>query len=227
MGPFRGRKRRVVQVHQAEEFLAKHRLFACALDATEPARARLARGDLPSPPPVLRTAFPSDPFGNSVRAAVEIAAADRSVPFIHLALNGLDNDKHHSVDTHEHQLKWHGDALSRLAHGLAALREGLVEIGRWDEALVLTYDEFGRCPAENDRKGTHHGAATTHFAMGGRVKGGLYGEAPEVTDIRMIGGPDPVIDTRRLWTSVVARWWGADTRGLFSGRHAPLDLLRA
>ena len=51
------------------------------------------------------------------------------------------------------------DALKRLAEGLAALRSGLQEIGRWDETLVVTYDEFGRSPVENEDKGTHHGLA--------------------------------------------------------------------
>ena len=44
---------------------------------------------------------------------------------------------------------------------------------------------------------------------------------------RRSAGPRPVIDTRRLWTTVVERWWGADASGLFTRRHAPLDLLRA
>ncbi len=131
------------------------------------------------------------------------------------------------MDCHYDQLKYHGDALKRLAEGLVALRAGLREIGRWDETLVATYDEFGRSPMENDRQGTHHGQATTHFVMGGRVKGGLHGEAPPVIRVHEIGGPEPVIDTRSLWTSVVQTWWGADPSGLFARRFAPLDLLRA
>ena len=116
--------------------------------------------------------------------------------------------------------------MKRLGDGLAALRAGLVEIGRWDETLVATYDEFGRSPMENEDRGTHHGLASTHFVMGGRVKGGLYGEAPPVERLYPIGGPAPVIDTRRVWTTVAQRWWNADASGLFPQRHAPLDFLR-
>ena len=117
---------------------------------------------------------------------------------IHVTLNGLDGDKHHSVDCHWAQAQYHGGALKRLADGLVALRAGLTEIGRWDETLVATYDEFGRSPKENEDRGTHHGLGTTHFVMGGRVKGGLYGEAPPIQDLHPIGGPAPAIDTRRL-----------------------------
>lgn len=227
MGPFRGDRHRIVRVAHPREFLSKRRLADCVFEANQPARERLPRAGDTFAPVALKTAFPQDPFGQCVRAVVELAAADRAIPAIHITLNGIDGDKHHSVDCHSEQLKWHGDALSRLAAGLAALREGLVEIGRWDETLVATYDEFGRSPVENDLQGTHHGAATTHFVLGGRVKGGLVGEAPKVLDLHMIGGPAPVIDTRRLWTTVVERWWGADASGIFTRRHAPLDLLRA
>src|SRR5207302_5579805 len=172
------------------ELLAKRRLADCAIETNPPGRAALTRVRAPFPAMTLATAFPSDPFGEAMRAAVELAAADRTLPVIHVALNGIDGDKHHSVDCHWDQAKWHGDALARLAAGLAALREGLMEIGRWDETLVATYDEFGRSPMENEDRGTHHGLSTTHFVMGGTVRGGLHGEAPPVQRVHLVGGPD-------------------------------------
>lgn len=226
MGPFRGDKLGVVQVYHAADLLAKRRLAACAFESNRLGKAGLARGGTLAPVE-LTTTFPADPFGQAMRATVELASLDRALPVIHVALNGLDGDKHHSVDTHWDQLQWHGDALRRLAEGLAALRSGLVEIGRWDETLVTTYDEFGRSPMENADRGTHHGLASTHFVMGGRVNGGLHGVAPPIVRMHPIGGPAPVIDTRRLWTTVAQRWWNVDAAGLFSRRSAPLDLLRA
>ena len=228
MGPFRGDKLGVVQLYYASELLSARRFAACSTESNTGGHARIAAQAHPFALTPLKTSFGDDYFGQAMRAAVELAAADRTIPVIHVALNGLDLDKHHSVDCHWDQLKYHGDALRRLADGLAALRAGMIEIGRWDETLVATYDEFGRSPMENEDHGTHHGLATTHFVMGGRVKGGLYGKAPEV--IRMfpyIGGPAPVIDTRALWTMVAKDWWNAPTDGLFPKRVAPLDLLRA
>ena len=227
MGPFRGDKLAVVQVYYASELLASHRFAGCDTESNTAGRARIAAQAQPFAAVPLKTSFGDDYFGQAMKAAVELAAADPTLPVIHVALNGLDLDKHHSVDCHWVQLKYHGDALRRLADGLAALRAGMIEIGRWDETLVATYDEFGRSPMENEDHGTHHGLATTHFVMGGRVKGGLYGKAPEV--VRMfpyIGGPAPVIDTRALWTMVAKQWWNVPTDGLFPKRVAPLDLLR-
>ncbi len=226
MGPFRGDKLGVVQVHYADELLAKRRLADCVIDANTRGR-ELAQRTKSFAAVELKTAFPSDPFGQAIRATVEIASVDRSVPVIHIALNGLDGDKHHSVDCHWDQAKFHGDALKRLAEGLVALRAGLREIGRWDETLVATYDEFGRSPVENPEHGTHHGHSSVHFVMGGRVKGGLIGEAPPVERVHFVGGPAPVIDPRRLWTSVVEGWWNGDASRLFARRYKALDLLRA
>ena len=227
MGPFRGERLGTVQVHFADELLAKRRLADCTVSVNQPGAARLARDPGAFATTNLRTVFPSDPFGQAMRCAVELAAAAPTLPVIHVALNGLDGDKHHSVDTHWKQLEYHGDALKRLAEGLSALRSGMIEIGRWDETLVATYDEFGRSPIENEDRGTHHGLGTTHFVLGGRVKGGLYGEPPPVQDLHPIGGPAPVIDTRRLWTTVATDWWGADAAGIFGRRFEALPLLRS
>jgi uncharacterized protein (DUF1501 family) len=227
MGPFRGERVGVVQVHHVQELLARRRVADCLLTTNAPGRSALARlhGELAAAP--LATRFPDDPFGQSVRAAVELARADRSLPVIHIVLNGRDGDKHHSVDTHWDQLKYHGDALARLAEGLAALRAGLREIGRWDESLVATYDEFGRSPVENGDRGTHHGLANTHFVLGGRVAGGLLGAPPPVEKIWPIGGPAPAVDTRALWSAVVRDWWGLAPSEVFAAAYPRLAILRA
>ena len=51
MGPFRGDRIGVVQVHYADELLAKRRISDCVLEANAPGRARLrARHAAPSRP---------------------------------------------------------------------------------------------------------------------------------------------------------------------------------
>jgi len=227
MGPFRGKKLGALQIYRADDLLRSRHMAGNLFDATPRGREMLARSKDELAAVTRRTQFPTDPFGDAMRATVELAAQQRALPVIHVTLNGLDDDKHHSVDCHLEQVKYHGDALKRLADGLAALRAGLIEIGRWDETLVVTYDEFGRSPMENPDQGTHHGLANTHFAMGGRVVGGLHGEAPGVIRLYPIGGVAPGIDTRRLWTTVVEKWWNLPANGLFANRYRTLDLLRA
>jgi len=227
MGPFRGERVGVIQVHHPHELLARRRIAGCAIEVNRPGRSRAARATREIAPVIVRTRFPDDPLGLAMRAAVDLAVADPTLPVIHVALNGLDGDKHHSVDTHWKQLEYHGDALGRLAEALAALRSAMIELGRWDETLVATYDEFGRSPMENEDHGTHHGLASTHFVLGGSVRGGLYGEAPGFPRVHWIGGAAPVIDTRQLWATVVSKWWDVPARQVFAGDYAALPILRA
>ncbi|MGH8650349.1 MAG: DUF1501 domain-containing protein, partial [Burkholderiales bacterium] len=103
----------------------------------------------------------------------------------------------------------------------------LVELGRWDSTLVMTYSEFGRRPRENLSSGTDHGTASAHFLLGGRVKGGLYGMPPALSRLDGNGNLPFAVDFRDLYATVLERWWGADSTRALKARFAPLDVVRA
>ena len=90
----------------------------------------------------------------------------------------------------------------------------------------MSYAEFGRRAQENNSGGTDHGTAAAHFFAGGRVKGGLYGEAPRLDDLDN-GNLRHSVDFRSLYATALERWWGLPAPGVLKGRFAPLDLLRA
>ena len=226
MGPFRGDKVRVVNMQHPSEWLARHTVEGTQYLASVPAREgakKFAQAERVS----LKTTFPVDEFGEALRATVELAAAGIAPPVVHITINAANGDHHDAFDTHWDQQKFHGAALMRLATGLAAFRHGMREIGQWDRTLVATYDEFGRCPKENDKKGTHHGWASVQFALGGRVNGGLYGTPVPMVDVFAIDGPPPTLDYRSMYTTVIENWWGGSTRGVFDRKFKPLDFLRA
>ncbi len=226
MGPFRGNKVRVVNMQHPSEWLALRRVEGTQFLTSLPAR-ELAKSFQQSGPISLKTAFPPGEFGDALKATVQMSAAGIAPPVVHITINADNGDQHDAFDTHWSQLKFHGGALERLATGLAAFRNGMREIDQWDRTLVATYDEFGRCPKENENKGTHHGWSSVQFAMGGRVKGGLYGEAVPIINVFAIDGPPPVIDYRSLYTTVIENWWGGSARGIFDRDFKPINLLRA
>ncbi len=166
----------------------------------------------------FRTEFPRGPFGNAVRVAAQLAANPAGVAAIRLSLGGFD--------THQNQPNVHQRLLGELAEGLAALKAALLEADRWDSTLVMTYAEFGRRPQENNSNGTDHGTAAAHFIAGGRVKGGLYGEAPHLADLDG-GNLRHAVDFRSLYATALERWWGVPGAKVLNGRFAPLDVLRA
>lgn len=228
MGPFRGGGKNVgvINVAYPNEWLGRHRVDDTAYLTTTKSTAAAKAFTLEAPR-VLKTPFPTDSFGQALQATVELAAAGMAPPVVHICLNGEDGDQHNAFDTHWDQLKYHGPALERLANGLAAFRRGMQEINQWDNTLLMTYDEFGRSPKENEKQGTHHGWSGVHFVTGGRVKGGLIGEPMPVVGVFQIDGPPPVIDYRSLYTTVIESWWNGSANGVFAKRFKTIDLLRA
>ncbi|WP_206952141.1 DUF1501 domain-containing protein [Trinickia acidisoli] len=177
----------------------------------------------------LQTAFPGGAFGAQVKTAMQaLAGADtprgqpiagQGVAVICLTLNGFD--------THQNQPGQHAALLGQLAQGLTAMRSALIELGRWDNTLIMTYAEFGRRPRENESNGTDHGTVAPHFVAGGRVRGGLYGVAPTLARLDGNGNLPVGVDFRELYATVLGPWWGLDAAGVLRGRFAPLPIVRA
>ena len=174
------------------------------------------------------TVFPTGQFGNGVAAAAQIVASQRrdkadnkagGVPVMCLTLG--------SFDTHQNQLGTHAGLLKQLAEGMAALKSALTELGAWDRTLVMTFSEFGRRAKQNSSGGTDHGTAAPHFIAGGAVRGGLYGQAP---DLNRLDGTQNVIyttDFRQIYTTVAQQWWGVNAESVVRGRFDALKFLRA
>ena len=167
----------------------------------------------------FRTAFPAGPFGNQIQTAVQIAANPAGVAAVRVTLGGFD--------THQNQPGTHANLMKQFAEGVIALKSALEEIGRWNNTLVMSYSEFGRRPKENQSNGTDHGTAAPQFVFGGRVNGGLYGQAPALARLDGNGNLPHAVDFRDLYATVLERWWRVPAHGVRGARFAPLDLLRA
>jgi uncharacterized protein (DUF1501 family) len=177
----------------------------------------------------LKTVFPGGAFGSSIKTAMQVLAAGdtpqgqprkgQGVAVIRLTLNGFD--------THQNQPGQQAALLKQLAEGFASMKSALLELGRWDETLVMTYAEFGRRPRENQSNGTDHGTVAPHFVMGGRVRGGLYGVPPVLARLDGNGNLPVGVDFQQLYATVLGPWWGLDASAILQQRFEPLPLLRA
>lgn len=160
--------------------------------------------------------FPGGKLGRGLQGLTRILAAGIRVPVFKLS--------HGSFDTHAGQLGTHQRLLGELAQGLVALEGVLRKLGLWERTLVMTYSEFGRRPAQNASGGTDHGTAAPHLLLGGRVRGGLHGHQPSLTDLAA-GDLKHHVHFRDLYATVARRWWGlpGDPPGAAGGRV--MDLL--
>ncbi len=170
----------------------------------------------------FKTEFPNGGFGQSVQSAAQIVAGQRDkagVPVIVLS--------HGSFDTHVNQQGNHANLLKQLAEGLAALRLALQEVGAWDRTLVMTYSEFGRRARQNQSNGTDHGTAASHFVMGGAVRGGLIGQAPDLSRLDSSQNLVYTTDFRQLQATVAKGWWDVNPELVVRGKFDQLQLLRS
>jgi uncharacterized protein (DUF1501 family) len=125
------------------------------------------------------------------------------IPIFKVAINGFD--------THSNQENEHKDKLIELNSALAKFTQELKSKGLWDDSLIMTYSEFGRRIKENGSKGTDHGEASCMFCMGGKVKGGIYGESPDLSnhhDDNLISK----IDFREVYAELEKNWLKPDNK---------------
>ena len=225
LGPFSGGARAVAMT-DVQRFAAQSQLAKPGTSGARGALAHLLRVETDiaraatqlSATRSFATEFPRTPFGYAMHQAALIGAS-RRVPVVRVALNGFD--------THQNQLAQHANLLRQVAEGVCALRSALAEAGAWDDTLILTYSEFGRRPRENGSGGTDHGTAGVQFALGKRVRGGMYGEPVALDRLDASGNVGYTLDFRRIYATVLARWWALDSRGALGATFAPVDFLAA
>lgn len=227
-GPLAGA--RAVSLNNPQAFVDQARLASPHAVRGNPALQHLLRveADVSQAAQGLRaerhefaTSFPDGAFGNGVRAAAQVIASQRGrggVPVITLTLG--------SFDTHQNQLVTHANLLRQLAQGLVALRAALTELGAWDRTLVMSFSEFGRRPRQNQSNGTDHGTAAPHFIAGGAVRGGLYGQPPDLSRLDAAQNLVFTTDFRQLYASIARDWWGVNPQTVVRGAFEPLPLLK-
>ena len=166
----------------------------------------------------FRGDFPKHAFGNAVKTAAQVVANKAGVAVVRITHNGFD--------THSGQPGTQQRLLKELAEGLVAFKTALLELNRWNDTLMMTYGEFGRRAQENGSMGTDHGTANAQLVLGGRVAGGLHGQAP---DLQRLEGGNLVhsVDFRSLYATAIENWWGGNSRSALNGKFPALDLLRA
>ena len=110
-----------------------------------------------------------------------------------------------SYDTHVAQLPRHESLLAELSSAIKAFMDDLRGAGLSERVLLMTFSEFGRRVAENGSLGTDHGAAAPVFLVGERVKPGLFGKMPALSDLAD-GDLRASIDFRRIYVTLLREW---------------------
>lgn len=162
--------------------------------------------------------FPKNPFGRDASEAARLLIGDPATPIVKIALGGFDN--------HVNLRGTHDRLMGMLGETLAALQASLTQAGVWDRTLVMTYSEFGRRVQENASRGADHGKGAPMLVAGGAVRGGLYGQHPELSRLDD-GDIACTTDFRSVYNTVLDKWWSLAALGIEADRYRPLDLIRS
>lgn len=167
------------------------------------------------------TEYPSFRLAGTLRIIAQLIRADIGIRIFFAELGGGGIG---GFDNHANQRGNHCALLHQLSESVAAFVNDLKCDKLLDRVLLMTFSEFGRTVKENGRRGTGHGAAAPIFLAGGRLKGGLVGGHPSLTDLDS-GAPKVHTDFRRIYATVLERWLGFKSRPVLGQQFKMLDVL--
>ena len=118
----------------------------------------------------------------------------------------------------------YGNLMGNYGDGVAAFYNDLRNQGALNDTLIIQFSEFGRRISENGSQGTDHGAGAIMMAMGGTVRGGIYGTAasldpnPANPTLENNGGDvRHETDFRGVYARVLDGWLGANSTAILGG----------
>lgn len=226
-GPARGLLRRSIQIDNPNRFRADHELQQLPpADIANPSLTHIrtiqenvneTHGIMSLLPQMRTSDFAGETLQVKIRIIKRLLTQFPQLPYLKFT--------HDGYDTHAKQRSTHDALMRELDSGLADLVRFLKTTGRWRDTVILTYSEFGRCPIENVSAGTDHGSSSSHFALGGRVKGGTYGERPRLSTL--VDSQLPfTVDFRSVFSTVIADHWKIDPAMVFTKKFPSLGFVR-
>ncbi len=155
-------------------------------------------------------------LGNQLRLIAQIISGNFGTKVFYCQVGGFD--------THANQVGGHETLLRNVGDSLAAFMQDLEKKGVADKVTVMCFSEFGRRIGQNDSNGTDHGTAGPMFVLGGKVKAGLYGAYPSLTDTDN-GDLKFTTDFRRVYATLLKSCLNADDAAVLNGKFDPLAFL--
>ncbi len=165
--------------------------------------------------------YPSFRLAGTLSTVAQLIRADIGIRIFFAELGGGGIG---GFDNHANQKGNHCALLHQLSESVTAFVDDLKRNKLLDRVLLMTFSEFGRTLRENGRRGTGHGAAAPIFLAGGKLKGGLIGTHPSLTDLDN-GSQKVHTDFRRVYATVLDRWLGFESKPVLGKQFEPLDVV--
>jgi uncharacterized protein (DUF1501 family) len=165
--------------------------------------------------------YPNNGFGQALQAVAGAMVTGVGTRVFFVTTGGYDT---HAGQNTNLANGTYTQLMGTLNDGLLAFYNDLTRQGLFSDTLVLQFSEFGRRINENASAGTDHGAASVMLVMGGAVRGGIYGTAPNLritpdNPTLENGGQDVTYETdfRAVYAKAIDSWLGGDSVQVLRG----------
>ncbi|KEQ23992.1 DUF1501 domain-containing protein [Paenibacillus tyrfis] len=160
--------------------------------------------------------YPKSAIARDLQLVVKMLAGKSGTRVFYLQLGGFDD--------HVEEKELHARLLKQLDEALGAFYEDLEAQGLENRVATMAFSEFGRRVKENGNGGTDHGTAAPVFVLGGKIKGGLYGVMPSLTNLDN-GDLKYQVDFRSVYYTVIDQWLKGDAAGVLGKTYERLGFV--
>lgn len=168
--------------------------------------------------------YPNNGLGQALQAVAGAMNRQIGTKVFWVTTGGFDTHANQNPNTGAYR-----NLMLTVNDGLAAFYTDLKNQGLLDSTVVLLFSEFGRRITENGSNGTDHGAAGLMMAMGGLVRGGLYGTAAKLSQDPANPGLENAAgdvryetDFRAVYAAVLDSWLGTSSVSVLGRDFRPV-----
>ena len=165
--------------------------------------------------------YPTNGFGQALTAVAGAMNKQIGTKVFWVQTGGFDTHATQGVNQGAYF-----NLMATLDDGLKAFYDDLSAQGLMSSTLVLVYSEFGRRISENGSSGTDHGAGANMMVLGGAVRGGIYGTAPNLS----LDPANPTLennagdvkwetDFRSVYAKILDSWLGSNSVSVLGGDY--------
>ena len=158
-------------------------------------------------------AYPNNGFGQALTAVAGAMNRQIGTKVFWVQTGGFDTHAAQGANAGAYV-----NLMNTLDGGLKAFHDDLSAQGLLNNTLILVYSEFGRRITENGSAGTDHGAGGNMMVLGGLLRGGLYGTAPNLS----LDPANPTLennaadvkyetDFRAVYAKILDSWLGSNS----------------
>jgi uncharacterized protein (DUF1501 family) len=165
-----------------------------------------------------KATYPQTPLANRLKLAAQLIDANLGARIFYVSLENFD--------THANQATSHAQLLTQLSAAVTAFYKDMAARGYQDRILMMTFSEFGRRAKENGSKGTDHGSAAPMLLVGGKVKAGVVGKHPSLSQLEM-GNLKHHTDFRSVYAAILDNWLGIDSKDVLGQKFDAVDVLKS